>query len=33
MALGLASAAETEPAVGHVYHPAHNEAITLQSQL
>lgn len=22
-----------EPAVGSVYHPAHNEAITLQSQL
>lgn len=27
------AAAETEPAVGNVYHPAHNEAITLQSQL
>lgn len=27
------AAAEAEPAVGNVYHPALNEAITLQSQL
>lgn len=27
------AAVETELAVGNVYHPAHNEAITLQSQL
>lgn len=29
----LVAASEMEPAVGNVYHPAHNEAITLQSQL